>query len=132
VYRVVSTFLIGTLPNALMAPDPAGALALASVSTQADDERGALVAVRQALDVDAAAELRCRALDELDEKGLTLDPFLLRQFLADQDATVARYALGLISLSSERSSLLEEAAATPHASDPAFRDDLQLLREMLE
>ena len=64
--------------------------------------------------------------------GLTLDPFLLRRLLADGDATVARYALGLISVSLDRRKLIQEAAAAPHASDPAFRDDLRLLREMLQ
>jgi hypothetical protein len=128
--QCASTFLIATLPNALMASDPAGSLA--SVTTQANDDKGVLFAVRQALDEDAAADLRCRALEQLDEMGLTLDSFLLRRLLADQNTTVARYALGLISLSSERSKLIAEAAATPHAGEPAFRDDLQLLREMLE
>ena len=126
-----SAFLIATLPNALMGSDPAGALA--SVTGEGKDDRGgALVASRQALDAEAAPDVRCRALEQLDEMGLPLDPFLLRQLLTDRHATVARYALGLISLSADRTNLIEDAAATAHSSEPAFHDDLQLLREMLQ
>jgi len=128
--QCASTFLIATLPHALMATDPAAALA--SITTEANDDRGMLVAVRQALDADTAVDIRCRALEQLDEMDITLDPFLLRQLLADHDATVARYALGLISLSADCLKLVDEAAATPHASEPAFREDLQLLRQMLQ
>ena len=74
--------------------------------------------------------VRCRALDQLDEMGLTLDVFLLRQLLTDEDATVARYALGLVSVSSNPVKLIEEASASRHSSEPAFRDDLKLLRQI--
>ena len=128
--QCASTFLIATLPNALIASDPADALA--SLTDQTSDDKGVLIAVRQALETDATTEIRCRSLEELDEMGLTLDPFLLRRLLADGDATVARYALGLISVSLDRRKLIQEAAAAPHASEPAFRDDLKLLCEMLQ
>ena len=80
----------------------------------------------------ASVDIRCRALEQLDEMGITLDPFLSRQLLADHNATVARYTLGLISLSAKRLELVEEAAATPHANEPAFSEDLELLRQMLQ
>jgi hypothetical protein len=127
--QCASTFLIATLPNALIGANPA--VALASV-TESAEKRGTLTATIQALDVDAAVDVRCHALEQLDEMSVTLDPFLLRQLLTDKNATVARYTLGLISLSSDRINLIEQAAATPHANDPAFRDDLQLLRGMVE
>lgn len=128
--QCASAFLIATLPNAMMLSDPIGALS--SVIESSSDGKGTLIAVRQALDVDQAAEIRCKALDQLDEMGLTLDPILLRQLLFDGQSAVARYALGLVSLSSSRLTLLDEAAVTPHAAEPAFRDDLQLLRDMLK
>jgi hypothetical protein len=127
--QYASTFLIATLPNALMASNPT--LSLESVAAQSGDCRGVMVAVRQALDADAPAELRCRALEELDDMGATLDPFLLRQLLADCDARVARYCLGLISLSAARNTLIEAAADTTHANETAFREDLQLLRDIV-
>lgn len=125
-----SSFLISTLPNALIGSDPAAALA--SAASQVKDDSEALIAVKQALDTNARPDIRCEALEQFDEMGLTLDPLLLQQLLADQDATVARYALGLISLSPNRLSLIDYAAASSHASEPAFSDDLQLLRTMIK
>jgi hypothetical protein len=127
--QCASTFLMATLPHALMAKDPTAALA--SIATEASEDRGVLVAVRQALDAGASVDIRCRALEQLDDMGTTLDHFLLRKLLADRNTTVARYTLGLISLSERRLDLVEEAAATPHANDPAFSEDLELLRQML-
>jgi hypothetical protein len=112
-----------------MASDPVAALT--SITIESSNEEGILVAVREALDADVAVDIRCQALEQLDEMGITLDPLFLRRLVADRDATVARYALGLISLSTDRLTLVEEAASTPHASDPAFGEDLQLLRQML-
>lgn len=129
VKQCASTFLIATLPAALTVSNPADALA--SLTDQTNDDKGILITVREALDVDATTEVRCRALDQLDEMGLILDVFLLRQLLADDDATVARYALGLVSVSSDPLKLIEEASAARHSSEPAFFDDLKLLREML-
>jgi hypothetical protein len=126
--QCASTFLIATLPNILMAPDPAAALA--SFASRSNDETGTLVALRLALDPEGSSDRRCRALEALDEMGAALDPFLLRQLLVDDDPRVARYTLSLISLSAACGTLIEEAAATAHANDPAFLEDLRLLRRM--
>lgn len=127
--QCASTFLIATLPHALMDEDPVAALA--SITSGDNDDKGILFIVRQALDSDISADIRCRALEQLDEMGIPLDPFSLRQLLADRNAAVARYALGLISLSADRLKLVEEAGATSHINEPAFLEDLQLLRQML-
>jgi len=125
-----STFLMSTLPNALKGSDPAGALRRgAGDSTNA---KGVFAPVKQALDTEASVETRCRALEQLDEMSVPLDGTFLRQVMSDQHATVARYALGLVSLSPEREDLVQHAATTTHASDPAFLEDLALLREMLQ
>lgn len=116
-----SSFLISTLPNALL--DSKTAATLASSISQVNEDSGTLIAVRQALDMDAPPDIRCGALEQLDEMGLTLDPFLLQQLLTDPNATVARYTLGLISLSPSRLSLIDHAAASSHASVPAFSED---------
>ena len=126
-----STFLMATLPNALTTSDPAATL-LASVRSAEGGGKGILTAVKQALDLDGSIDNRCRALEQLDEEGVALDAAFLRQLVADHDATVARYALGLISLSPERATLVQEAAATPHANEPAFREDLHLLQTMIQ
>lgn len=124
-----STFLMATLPNALRTADPAATLV--SVGSSGGDGKGILAAVKQALEPAGSVDVRCRALEQLDEQGVALDAAFLRQLVVDHDATVARYGLGLISLSPERATLVEEAAAAPHANEPAFREDLQLLRAML-
>jgi len=126
--QFASTFLIAILPNALITTDPAETLK--KVAALPSDDRGTLIAARLALDADAQSNLRCRALEELDDMGVTLDSFLLGKLLADNNPTVARYSLGLISLSVEQDTLIEEAEISPHANDPAFREDLQLLRDM--
>ena len=128
--QFASTFLIAILPNALMTPEPAETLKVAM--TRSNVDRGALIAARLALDVDMQSDLRCRALEDLDDMGVTLDPFLLRKLLKDNDPTVARYSLGLISLSIARDTLIEEAEISPHANEPAFREDLRLLRDLVQ
>lgn len=127
--QFASTFLIATLPNALLEPSPI--LALESVAIGPGNDQGILSAVREAFDADVPADLRCRALEQLDDMEAAVDPFLLRKLLADSDSRVARYSLGLISLSAARDTLIEEAATTTHAQEPSFREDLQLLRNMV-
>lgn len=129
VRQSASAFLISILPNALTETDPAAVLASAALTSA--DGRGVLIAVRQALDKDAPSDIRRRAIEQLDEMGLTLDPLSLRELLADEDPAVARYALGLISISPRRLDLVEYAATSSHASEPAFSEDLLLLRDML-
>ena len=125
-----STFLVSTLPNALLTPDPNVALRDAS-RTASGMTRSALSAVRQLLDTSAGTGQRCSAVEELDEMGATLDPQLMHELLADDDPTVARYSLGLVPSSAALKTLLEEAASSPHADDPAFREDLGLLRGLV-
>ena len=125
-----STFLVSTLPNALLTPDPEVALRDAS-RTAPGMIRSALSAVRQLLDTSAGTGERCSAVEELDEMGATLDPQLMHELLADDDPTVARYSLGLIPSSAALKTLLEKAASSPHVDDPAFREDLGLLRRLV-
>ena len=129
--QFASTFLIATLPNALMSPNPIAALET-SVIVKSNEGKGILVALRQALDTDVPADLRCRALEKLDDMEVTLDAYLLRQLIADADPKIARYSLGLLSLSAVRDTLIEEINALPNANDNAFSDDLLLLRDMVK
>lgn len=122
-----STFLISTLPNALLTKDPAAALTDAEPETSGG---ATLTAVRQALDAEAPTDVRCQALNELDDKNATLDSFLIGELLSTEDPTVARYALGLIPHSTNRTTLIETAAGCPHADDLAFCEDLDLLRRL--
>ena len=126
-----STFLVSTLPNALLTNDPGSALRDARQTPPAGT-RGALSAVRQLLDTSVAADQRCRAVEELDEMGATLDSPLMCQLLADDNPTVARYALGLVSASAAREKLIEKAAGSPHIGDLAFHEDLELLRTLTQ
>ena len=125
-----STFLISTLPNALRTNDPVAALWGADHTTHAKTG-GILSAVRQLLDTGAEPGQRCRSVEELDEIGATLAPKLIRQLLADDDPTVARYALGLVPPSTEAKALIEEAANSHHTDDPVFSEELSLLRSIV-
>ena len=124
--QCASTFLITTLPNALLTPDPVATLK--SVTVQLENET--LTFVRQALDTDETANLRTRAIEKLDSMEATLHPSLLRELLDDKDPSVAKYSLGLISLSADRDALIEEAKNSPHTTDAAFLTDLELLKNM--
>ena len=86
--------------------------------------------MRQALDTDEAANLRTRAIEKLDSMEATLHPSLLRELLDDKDPSVAKYSLGLISLSADRDALIEEAKNSPHTTDAAFLTDLELLKNI--
>ena len=125
-----STFLVSTLPNALLTTDPECALRDAGRTAPAGIG-GALPAVRQLLDTSAETGQRCHAVEELDEMGATLDPLLLCQLLADDDPTVARYALGLVPSSAASERLIEQAASSPHTGDLAFREELELLQDLV-
>ena len=121
-----STFLVSTLPNALLTTDPVTALRDAGHTAHAK-AGGILSAVRQLLDTNTGLGQRCRSVEELNDIGATLVPRLLHQLLADDDSTVARYALGLVPSSVEVTALIEEAASSRHTDDQAFREELKLL-----
>lgn len=124
-----STFLISTLPNALFTADPSVALREASCSSKTRTQ-GILSAVRDLLDTSVAVSRRCHAIEELDETETTLAPWLIQQILGDDNPTVARYGLGLIPLSTSQEQLIELAANSRHAGDPAFCEELKLLRKL--
>ena len=124
-----STFLVSTLPNALLTSDPAAFLRNGSGESR-QGERGILTGVRDLLDNNVETSRRCRSLEELDEMEATLDPLLIRKLLCDADPTVARYALGLIPSSTARKELIEIAGGCPHSGNLAFQEDLEILRNL--
>lgn len=124
-----STFLISTLPNALLTADPSVALREASCAS-ITRTRGILSAVRDLLDTRVDVSRRCRAIEELDETEATLAPWLIHQILDDEDPTVARYGLGLVPLSTSQEQLVEMAANSRHNGEPAFCEELKLLRKL--
>ena len=125
-----STFLVSTLPNALRTTDPVTVLQDTGL-TPRTEAGGILSAVRQLLDPGAEPEQRCRSVDELAEIGATLTPKMIRQLLADDNPTVARYALGLVPPSAEAKALIEEAETSHHNDDPVFSEELSLLRRIV-
>ena len=83
--------------------------------------------MRQLLDTGAERRQRCGSVETLNEIGATLAPRLLHQLLADDDSTVARYALGLIPPSAQSTALIKKAASSRHTGDQAFSEELTLL-----
>ena len=124
-----STFLLSTFPNALFTANPVDALREARRTSTAKS-RGILPAVRDLLDTSVDAGQRCHAIEELDETGVTLAPRLIQQILDDDNPTVARYGLGLIPLSTSQEQLIKVAANGRHKGDPAFCEELELLRKL--
>ena len=126
-----STFLVSTLPNALVKSDPSAVLQKSSGSSTIV-ARGILSTVGDLLDTSVEPSRRCRAIEELDEMGATLAPFQISQLLTDHAPTVARYSLGLIPSSTSQEKLINEAARCPHKDDPTFCKELDLLRKIVE
>lgn len=124
-----SKFLVSTLPNALMSLEPEVALRCAS---QKDSMigNGLIDPTRRLLNENGEAKDRCEAIDELDAIGATLPPQWIRNLLNDDNATVARYALGLILLSPSAEELIAEAESCRHSQDPTFGEEYMLLRKM--
>ena len=125
-----STFLISTLPNALLTNDFNGALQRAACE-QPPAGAGLLRIVGTLLDPRNATTQRCESVDELEQMASTLPPSTLRRLLDDDDSAVARYSLGLIPASPLVTELIDHASRSRHASDEDFRTDLGLLRTLI-
>jgi hypothetical protein len=130
--QCASTFLVSTLPNALASKDPIASLRASADEPGKEAPEGILQHLRGALDGDLPANLRCKALEALDTREVTLDSELMSQLLEDPDPQVARYSLGLVSPSTRAQSLLQLASASRHANNGAFAEDLELLRGTLD
>jgi hypothetical protein len=77
-------------------------------------------------------ERRLQAIDRLDELSVALDERIVAARLSDDDATVSRYALGLVSSSPDRDKLVCYAEQSMHTHDAAFADELTLLKSLIE
>lgn len=127
--QTASRFLISTLPSALSEADPSQALE--SWPNQEVSGSPTIVLLRTALDQNEETDRRCAAIEQLDKHSMSLDEATVSKLLQDTNATVSRYALGLVSISHSRTALLKAALASPHVSDSGFASELELLKELL-
>lgn len=124
-----SDFLISTLPSALSAPDPASVLTgLASSGTH--NSTGIFEFLQIALDDHQGTTRRCEALEVLDRRGVSLSGRIVRQLLAGEDGTVARYALALVATSHDGAQLADFARQCPHAGEALFSEEMNLLEKL--
>lgn len=130
--QTASEFLISTLPAGLTHADPLAFLGNVSGAVSPTKGSSILDLLRIVLNVDEGTERRCRALDNLDQRSVTLDEALIRKLISGEDGTVARYALGLVATAPARDRLLGAASESPHAQDKAFAEELALLRLMIK
>lgn len=86
--------------------------------------------LRLATDAQEQTDRRCDAVEQLDQQSVALDEKIIRSLLTDDDATVARYALGLVPTSPHRDALLIATEESPHRDDNAFMEEATLLRRM--
>ena len=121
-----STFLMSTLPNALLAANPVENLKDMS-ETITNREAGILSTVKEVFDANLDVRRRCNALERLHSQKVTLSINLVRKVLNDSDATLARYALGLIPYSTSHNELIEIARRSRHYENAAFQDELSIL-----
>ena len=125
-----SEFLISTLPTALHNPDPVSVLSC--VQTSLKRSKLSIIALLQvATDSRASTDQRCEAIERLDNQSVILDDYLIQRLLSEDDGIVARYALGLIPISPDRNTLLTAALNSAHAAEPAFAEELTLLKQMM-
>ena len=125
--QYASTFLMSTLPNALLTCIPSNALRDAGCLEVAS-RRGVLPAVRDLVDTSVEPVRRCRALEALYEIDATLHHSMIERLIDDDDPTVARYALGLVPQSTMKNELTKVAARSRHVNETAFREELEILR----
>ena len=125
-----STFLTSTFPNALLTENPDATLRQIACLPVADAE-GAFLAMKQMLNTEVGTNARCYGIEQLEKMRAVPEPAVIKQLLKDNDATVARYALGLIQLSVCPEELIKEAKQSPHISEPTFEDELKLLQKII-
>jgi hypothetical protein len=129
VAQSASEFLISTLPAALYHSEQLTMIEPSAEVTELKDV-DFLGKLRIAMDVQEQTYRRCEAIEYFDQRSVTLDEYLVRKLLADEDETVSRYALGLVATSPSRDRLLVSAAESPHAGNVAFAEELALLKRM--
>jgi hypothetical protein len=111
--------------------DPIGALNSTSIPSE-EKTSSILELLKLAINTQEQTGRRCKAIEHLDQQSVALDEYLIHKLLSDDDGTVSRYALGLVATSPDYDTLLELAQESPHASDPAFAEELTLLSGMGE
>ena len=138
VRETASEFLMSTLPNALARPDPVEALRTRCHGRGGDPGSrgrgrwdGILTVVKDALHKKAETARRCDAINSLVDGGVTLPERWIRRLVQQEDATLARHALGLIIGSSGEGSLVQMLADSPHMADQTFRDEYNMLLELV-
>ena len=128
VKQCASTFLISTLPNALASPSIETYLTDKSASLL--ENQGIFQTLISALNTNLSVHFRCQALEELEDLQVAPNIGVLESLLEDENAQVARYALGLLAHSPHCEMLRNKAKASVHKVDDSFLQDLKLLEEM--
>ena len=130
--QLASQFLISTLPAALSHSEPTTILREAPGASSKMDSN-VLQLLKIAMSAEEHVNRRCEAIEILDDQeSVVLDEHLVRLLISDENETVSRYALGLVPDSSSKKPLLTAALESPHATDRAFADELELLKTMIE
>ena len=135
VLETASEFLISTLPNALKGSDPVASLGRRcrrdGRTLMGSRRDGVLLLVRNALNGKIDTRSRCASVGQLVERGATL-PLEWIQFLIDEDdPALARHALGLIFGSTDQDELMRVAEESAHQGDSTFRDEYDMLKEVV-
>ncbi len=125
-----STFLISTLPNALQTTNPESVLQDASGRTASSTE-GIFSYVKKLFNENNEISQRREAIDKLDQMEVTLPRIQIEKLLCDNSSIIARYALGLIPLSTIKDELFEVAKSCDHMNDLVFNEELKILRKVI-
>ncbi len=131
VAEYASQFLISTLPKVLLQDDPLAALQRLRTKETEEKAEGVLEYLEIAMDTLESRERRCFAIEVLDQRLRWAPESIVSQLLGDEDATVARYALGLVVSAHDRQPLLQRARECAHAEDTEFAEEVVLLERIL-
>lgn len=129
VKQCASTFLISTLPNALASDNIASYIT--SKSETILDDQGIFQALISSLNTSLNPQLRCQALDKIEDFEVAPNLWILENLLRDKNSQIARYALGLLTHSPHGTTLRNMAKTSVHKADNSFLQDVALLEQMI-
>lgn len=131
IIQPAAEFLLSTLPGALRQSNVGEALGAQGQVRATHWASGMLRALHIATDVAEPTDRRCQAIEALEAMSISLEQGIIASLLGDSDATVARFALGLVPMVAAPEALFDLASRCAHTEEITFAEELELLKAFL-